>query len=91
LQQVVKEVAQNARFFKLQVLGKDEGKEAEGEAFVEFRVWYKLIGPKASGSQVAKAPMQTMTERSRFEKESGRWMFIETVSLDQKPHPYPEG
>lgn len=89
MQQEVKETVQSNRFFKLQVLLAD-GKPGSNEAFVDFRVWYKAIGQKTSGKQAERAPMITMTEKSRFEKENGRWMYMGATLTDRKSHPYPE-
>jgi uncharacterized protein YchJ len=89
VQRVIKATAQSTRFFKLQVLSVGEGKD-QNEAFVEFRVWFKNIEQKGTGKQPEQGSMQTMTERSRFERLGARWMYVEAASLDNTHHSFPE-
>ena len=91
MQRDVKAQTQSTRFFKLQVLSSDELQGGK-EAYVEFRVWFKAIGQKGpdTGAASHKAPMQTITEKSKFEKVDGRWLYLEAVSIDQTSYDFPE-
>ena len=86
MQRQVKAQAQSTCFCKLQVLSSDE-QEGRDEASVAFRVWFKVLG---TASDAENAAMQTMTERSNFEKVDGRWLYLEAASVDHTPYDFPE-
>eukprot|EP00854_Cymbomonas_tetramitiformis_P019286 gene19286-23055_t len=78
----------NIAYEGLKVLSSEDG-ESEDEAFVTFRIWYKFVasfeGKRGGKTRKAteKSDRKTNTEKSRFKKVDGRWLFIESVESDQ--------
>lgn len=78
----------NIAYEGLKVLSSEDG-ESEDEAFVTFRIWYRFVasfeGKRGGKTRKAteKSDRKTNTEKSRFKKVNGRWLFIESVESDQ--------
>lgn len=70
--QDVRATIDNVLYFKLTITGTEPG-ATEDEAFVSFKAESKVIGQK--GYRQKGSAMEILTERSRFLREDGRWLF----------------
>jgi len=76
-----------SKFLRLEILGTADGATPD-EGFVTFRAWFKFRRQTYGGQRDSKIPVQTMTEKSRFTKADGRWLYRETAECDYTAHMY---
>ena len=74
-------------WFRLRIADASPG-ATDDEAFVEFTAWLKTADAQRGRSSVAAQPMESFTERSRFVREGGRWLYADAVQATQGKLPY---
>lgn len=61
-------------FERLKIMSIEPGKD-DDEGFVTFQVWFKNV--QQDGQRPQGWHTQTFVERSRFLKDSGRWLYVD--------------
>lgn len=74
LEEDVRATCEKINWEKLKILSTEDGPGPD-EAFVTFQAFFKVRGQK--GSRPQGWHTQSFTERSRFLREDGRWLYVD--------------
>lgn len=70
----IEEWSRKSEWLGLTILGTEAGGEKDSQGIVDFSARYKAEGKE-----------QDHRERSLFEREKGRWMFVDAAALPAEP------